>query len=192
MNADVIVAQPATITGSIGVFSGKFSFRGLYEKIGLSQETVQRGRHAALFSSYEPWTEEERLRVREMNEAFYETFITKAAEGREKTPEEIDAVAQGRVWTGAQALEHDLVDRLGGLGEAVAVARERTGIPAGQEVRLVVLPERKGLLETLFERHEEDIATRAVRPLSRDLLRIAAVLSAKGPLARPPFDLKVR
>ena len=192
MNADVIVAQPTTITGSIGVFSGKFSFRKLYAKLGLSQESVQRGRHAALFSLYEPWTEEERGKVREMNQAFYRTFITKAAEGRQATPDEIDAVAQGRVWTGAQALENGLVDRLGGLDEAVAVAREKAGIPKGQEVRLVVMPERKGLLETLFERREEEIASRALPPFSRDLLRIAAVLSEKGPVARLPFDLRVR
>jgi protease IV len=188
----VIVAQPTTITGSIGVFSGKFSMRELYAKLGLSQETVQRGRHAALFSLYEPWSDEERLKVREMNEAFYRTFITKAAEGRKTTPEEIDAVAQGRVWTGAQALENGLVDRLGGLEEAVAVARERAGIPEGREVRLVVMPESKGVLETLFERRGEEIATRALRPLSRDLLSLAAVLSEKGPVARLPFDLRVR
>ena len=88
MGADAIVAQPGTITGSIGVFSGKISLRGLYAKLGISQETVSRGRNATLFSSYEPWSDTERAKVREMNLAFYDTFVSKAAEGRKKTPAE--------------------------------------------------------------------------------------------------------
>ena len=95
MGADAIVAQPGTITGSIGVFSGKLSMRGLYAKLGISQETVSRGRNAALFSSYEPWTETERAKVREMNLAFYDTFVSKAAEGRKKTPAEIESRGPG-------------------------------------------------------------------------------------------------
>jgi len=192
MNADLIVAQPSTITGSIGVFSGKLSMKGLYGKLGLSQESVVRGRHAALFSSYEPWTDEERQKIREMNEAFYQTFITKAAEGRHTTPEEIHEVAQGRVWTGAQALETGLVDRLGGLDEAVAAARERVGLPAGSEVRLVVMPEPRGFLDMLLDRRRDEVSARALPPFARDLLRIATVLSQSGPLARLPFDLQVR
>lgn len=192
MNGDVIVAQPGTITGSIGVFSGKFSLRGLYDKLGLTQETVQRGRHAALFSLYEPWSEEERRKVRELNEGFYATFVSKAAEARQKTPAEIDSVAQGRVWTGSQALANGLVDRLGGLEAALAAARDRAGIPADQEVALVPMPERKGLLAMLLERQEESVAARGLGPVPRDLLRLGTVLSEPGPLARQPFDLRVR
>jgi protease-4 len=192
MNGDVILAQPGTITGSIGVFSGKFSLRGLYEKLGLSQETVIRGRNAALFSSWEPWTEEQRARIRGLNESFYEVFITKAAEGRNRTPEEIDAVAQGRVWTGEQALEVGLVDRLGGLATAVSVAREKAGIPAGREVSLVVLPERKGLLEELMQRQEEVVVLNALGPGARSALQWVIRLGGQGPLARLPFELRVR
>jgi protease-4 len=192
MNGDAILAQPGTITGSIGVFSGKFSMRGLYEKLGLSHETVRRGRHAALFSSWDPWTEEERAKVRALNESFYETFIKKAAEGRQRTPEEIDAVAQGRIWTGTQALENGLVDRLGGLDAAVAVAREKAGIRPGQAVELVVLPERRGFLQTLLQRQEEDIALDVVAPGAAAALEWMARLGGQGPLARLPFDLKIR
>ena len=192
MNADAIVAQPATITGSIGVFSGKFSLRGLYEKIGLRREVVRRGRHATLFSSWEPWTQEERNRIRHLNEVFYETFVTKAAEGRGRTPEEIDAVAQGRVWTGQEALAAGLVDRLGGLDTAVALAKEKAGIPPGQEVVLTPLPERKGFLEMLRERRDEDVGLEALAPEARALLRLAATLGEGVPLARMPFDLRVR
>jgi protease-4 len=192
MGADAIVAQPGTITGSIGVFSGKFSFRGLYAKLGISQETVRRGRHATLFSSWDPWTEEERAKVRRLNESFYETFVAKAADSRKRTAAEIDAVAQGRVWTGEDALERGLVDALGGLDAAVRAARERARIPKGQEVQLVVLPERKGILEMLMERQEEDVLARAVGPRAASLLRWAAALSDLGPIARVPFDVAVR
>ena len=192
MGADAIVAEPGTITGSIGVFSGKFSLRGLYGKLGVSQETVRRGKNATLFSSWEPWTEEERAKVRGLNVAFYETFVTKAAEGRKKTPQEIDAVAQGRVWTGEEALRVGLVDALGGLDAAVRVARERARIPKGQEVQIVVLPQKKGLLETLMERQDEDVLTRALGPGASSFLRWATALGDRGPIARVPFDLQVR
>ena len=191
MNSDAIVAQPGTITGSIGVFSGKFSLRGLYEKLGLSRGTVVRGRNARLFSSWEPWTEDERAKIRGLNEAFYETFVKKAAEGRKKTPEEIDAVGQGRVWTGRQALAAGLVDMLGGLDQAVKVAREKAHIPAGEATRLIVLPERKGLFETLLQRQEEDIVSRALGRQGAALIRWAAV-AGEGPAARLPFELAVR
>jgi protease-4 len=192
MNADVIVAQPTTITGSIGVFSGKFSLRALYEKLGLTRGVVSRGGNAMLLSSWEPWTEEERRRIRRLNQAFYETFITKAAEGRGRTPEEIDAVAQGRVWTGTEAVDAGLVDRLGGLHTAVALAKEKAGIPASEEVQLVSLPEEKGLFELLRERREEDVGLRLLGPEARALLRLAAVFGDQGPLARMPFELRVR
>jgi protease-4 len=189
MGADAIVAQPSTITGSIGVFSGKFSLRGLYGKLGISQETVQRGKHASLFSDWAPWTEEEREKVRDLNEAFYRVFV-------KKDPQEIDAVAQGRVWTGQEALAAGLVDRLGGLDAAVRVARDKARIPRGQEVQLVVMPQRKGLFETLLERQEEDVLARAFgRAFGREaasLLRWATELGDQGPIARVPFELAVR
>jgi ClpP class serine protease len=153
---------------------------------------VRRGRNATLFSSWDPWTEEERVKVRGLNESFYETFVSKAAEGRKKKVAEIEAVAQGRVWTGVDALEAGLVDTLGGLEAAVRVARERARIPKGQEVQLLVLPKRKGLLETLMERQDEDVLVRAVGPRAASFLRWATALSDRGPIARLPFELAVR
>jgi len=190
MNADAIVAQPGTITGSIGVFSGKFSLRGLYEKLGLSEDVVQRGRFARLFSSNDPWDAAERERVRALNRAFYDTFVTKAAEGRKRKPDEIEVVAQGRVWTGQEALEHGLVDRLGGLDAALALARERARLGPGTEV--IVLPERKGLFEMLMERGDEEIVASALGPRAAALLRWGAALGDGRPLARLPYDLAVR
>lgn len=192
MGSDAIVAQPATITGSIGVFGGKFSLRGLYDKLGVSKEIITRGRHADLFTEYRPWTDEERAKIRELMTDFYREFVTKAAEGRHRTYDQVHEVAQGRVWTGQEALGHGLVDRLGGFDVALQVAKEKAGIGKDQEVRLVVLPERKGLLETLLERQEEGVETRM---LPRDiglLLRWAQVLGNGRPSARLPFDLRVR
>jgi protease-4 len=200
MGGDEIVAQPGTITGSIGVFGGKFSLRRLYDKIGVSRETLLRGKHAALFSDYKPWDAEERAKVESLMVAFYEDFVGKAAQGRKKTRDEIHEVAQGRVWTGAEALEHGLVDKLGGLDVALESAKTRAKIAKGQEVALVVLPERKGWFETLMERQEEDPegaaeGARLVRVLPRDLrslLEAAVALSDRGPIARLPFELRVR
>jgi protease-4 len=200
MGADEIVAQPGTITGSIGVFGGKFSLRGLYDKIGLSHETVLRGKNAALFSEARRWSAAEEAKVESLMVAFYDDFIEKAAQGRGKKREEIHAVAQGRVWTGQEALEKGLVDKLGGLDVALEAAKLRAKIGRGQEVSIVVLPERKGWFELLMERQEEEAeGASATAALARtlpadvkDLLAAAVGLQARGPLARLPFALRVR
>ncbi len=191
MGSDDIVAQPGTITGSIGVFSGKFSLRGLYDKIGVSKEILTRGRHAALFSEYQPWTQEERERIHSLMVSFYRDFVGKAAEGRKRSFADIDQIAQGRVWTGAEALRLGLVDRLGGLDTAVSVAKERAKIGKDQEVQLVVLPEKKGFLETLLERQDEGLESSLPADL-RFALRWAVLLGDGRPLARLPFDLQIR
>jgi protease-4 len=126
-----------------------------------------------------------------MMASFYTRFVTKAAEGRKRSYEEIDAVAQGRVWTGAAALEQGLVDRLGGLDVALALAKERAKIPGHQEVQLVVLPERKGLFETFLERQEEGLEAALPRDV-RALLRWAMLLRDGQPLTRLPFELRIR
>ncbi len=192
MSGNAIVAQPGTITGSIGVFGGKFSLRGLYDKIGLSKEIVARGRNAALFTEYRPWDEREKAKVRGLMVAFYEDFVTKAAKGRSKSYDEIDEVAQGRVWTGTDALRAGLVDRLGGLDVAIALAKEKAGIARGQEVNLLILPERKGFFETLMERQEEAATEKALPADVRSLLRWASLLDGRTPVARLPFDLRFR
>jgi protease-4 len=191
MASDVIVAEPGTLTGSIGVFSGKFNLRGLYDKLGITKEILARGKNSAIYSEYRPWNPEERAKVRSMNVAFYQEFVKKAAEGRKSSYQEIDAVAQGRVWTGADALDHGLVDRLGGLDTAIAAAKEKAGIARDREVNLVVLPERKGLFETLMERQEEDVMSSALPRDLRLLLRFVNVLGDGTPMARLPFDLRI-
>ena len=190
MGTDAIVAQPGTITGSIGVFGGKFTLRGLYDKLGVTREIIPRGAHAAIFSEYRPWTEEERNRIHDEMVAFYHDFVSKVAAGRQKSYSDIDAVAQGRVWTGTDALRIGLVDRLGGLDTALGILKERAHIAKDQEVALVVLPEPKGLLETILERQEEGFGALLPREV-RAGLRWARFGDLQ-PLARLPFDLRVR
>ena len=190
MGSDAIVAEPGTITGSIGVFSGKFSLHGLYDKLGISKEILTRGRHAAVFSEYRPWDDEERTRVRELMESFYKDFVTKAAQGRRKRYEDVDAVAQGRVWTGTEAQRHGLVDRLGGFALALELAKEKASIGKNEEVRLVVLPERKNLLEQILDRQDDGLQTSLPADV-RALLRWAVTLGDGQPLARLPFDLRI-
>jgi protease-4 len=195
MGTQAIVAEPTTITGSIGVFSGKFSLKGLYGKLGITEEIVPRGKNADLFSAYRPWTPEQRQKMHDLAASFYEEFKTKAAQGRGRTPEEIHEVAQGRVWTGRDALAVGLVDKMGGLREALEIAKEKAKIAKDTEVELVVLPERKGFLETLLEDDDSLMESRIEARLPEDvraLLRWAMVVQNGLPSARLPFDLRVR
>lgn len=151
MAADAIVAQPATLTGSIGVMAGKIATGGAYEKLGVMLEPVSQGRFAEIWSPVTRFSEAERAKMQAYVDAVYEDFVEKAAAGRQTTRDDIHAVAQGRVWTGRQAAERGLVDELGGLSRALALAKERAGIDADDEVRLVVYPRPKSFFELLDE-----------------------------------------
>jgi protease IV len=151
MPAHAIVAQPGTLTGSIGVFGGKIALGGTLDKLGISTETVASGKNATIESPFTPFTPEQRKKLMAYMESFYADFVRKAATARRTTPERIDAIAQGRVWTGRQARQLGLVDALGGLDAAVAMAKQRAGIPADEDVELVVYPPRRGLFEVLAE-----------------------------------------
>jgi protease-4 len=126
--ADAIVAEPSTITGSIGVFAAKPDLSGLLERLSVRRESSARGAHSELTSLNRPWTEGERAAVQRQIDAFYALFVERVAEGRHLSRAEVEAVAQGRVWTGRQALERRLVDRLGTLADAVSLAREQAGL----------------------------------------------------------------
>jgi len=129
-----VFAEPGTITGSIGVIAGKANLKGLYEKLGVRKETISRGRHAALYSDYVPLGESERERIQTEAQAFYDDFVAKVAAGRKMTTREIEAVAQGRVWTGRQAWSRGLVDELGGVEEALDDAKRSIGLDSGAAV----------------------------------------------------------
>jgi len=145
--ADTIISMPGTYTGSIGVISGKVSLEGLYEKIGFSIETVKRGKHADFFTTTREFNDEEREVVRRQIEEFYSEFVRKVAEGRGMSEAEVNSIAQGRVWTGTQAKGNGLVDMLGGLNLALAIAKEKAGLPEDAQVEIITFPKRKLFLE---------------------------------------------
>ena len=149
MPTDVIVAQPGTLTGSIGVFGGKLALGGAFDKLGVTVEEVSAGRMAGINSPVNPYSDAARERLQQVVDAFYEEFLARAAEGRGMTRDAVHAVGQGRVWTGRQALNLGLVDELGGMDAAVAAAKRLAGIDAGREVTLVPYPRPRTFLETL-------------------------------------------
>ena len=157
MAAGTIVAHPSTLTGSIGVFGGKLNMKGFYNKIGLTKEIIAHGQNATLYSDYGGFTPTERERVEKMMKTVYKDFVNKAATGRDKSFDDIDEIAQGRVWTGKQAKALGLVDEFGGLDTALSIAKEQAGFAADDKVNLIVLPRQKPFLEELMERMVEDM-----------------------------------
>ena len=151
MAGDSIVAQPGTLTGSIGVFGGKIAIGGALNKIGVNHDAVVSGPNASIDSPFTPFTPSQRAKVQSMMQSIYDDFVEKAAESRKTTPEKMHAVAQGRVWTGQQARERGLVDALGGLDTAIAIAKERAKIPKDEDVELVVFTGQRTLYEALSE-----------------------------------------
>jgi protease-4 len=136
--ADVIVAQPGTLTGSIGVFGGKAVTLGLTGKVGLSYDSVQRGRHARMYSTHAAFSDTEIERLDAFLDAVYDDFTAKVADGRGMTREAVHEVARGRVWTGADARDIGLVDSLGGMRDALRIARERAGLSDDAPLRPAV------------------------------------------------------
>lgn len=147
MPADVIVSQPGTLTASIGVVIGKFAVGGTLDKLGMNLEATSRGRYAEIYSPVRPFTPEERAKMEEGMQATYDMFVEKVAQSRRTTPEKIDAIAQGRVWTGRQAKQLGLVDELGGLQRAIVIAKERAKLDPKSDVELVVFPPRRSIYD---------------------------------------------
>ena len=136
--ADVIVALPGTLTGSIGVFGGKIVVADLLERLGLNTGSVVQGARALMSSTRRRYTAEEQERLAVGIDAVYADFVGKVAQGRRRETAEIETLARGRVWTGADAKERGLVDELGGLRAAARIARERAGLPSRAPVRHAV------------------------------------------------------
>jgi protease-4 len=186
MPAQVIVAQPSTLTGSIGIFGGKFVTGGVYEKLGARIESTSIGRNAEINSPARPYNPEEVKKLEEQLHAFYDQFVERVAESRHTQPEKIDALAQGRVWTGRQAKANGLVDQLGGLDRAIAVAKQRAKIPIESDVELVVYPPRKSFYELVsdqFSGSNEQIAVSAWMTANLTRGELDALRLLRGPLA---------
>ncbi len=140
VGADAIVAHPSTITGSIGVISGKVVVADLLEDYGVRFEIVRSDRNAAMFSPFAPFTPDQQDRLARRVDAIYATFKNLVGEARKLPDEQVEAAAQGRIWTGSQAFGRKLVDATGGLETALSVIRQRLGVAAEREIHLVEFP----------------------------------------------------
>jgi len=148
--APTIVAEPGTLTGSIGVVGGKIVIGGTLGKLGITSDSVSSGRNAEMDSVFRPFTPEQRAKFEEQIQAFYDQFVEKVAETRHMTAEQVDGLGQGRVWTGQQAKQLGLVDELGGLDRAIALAKQAAKIPAESGVEVITYPPRRSLYDLLW------------------------------------------
>ncbi|MFO0791881.1 MAG: signal peptide peptidase SppA [Pirellulales bacterium] len=201
MGADKIIAAPSTITGSIGVVGGKMAVKGLYDKIGITTETIERGKNSGLFSSSGKFTDSQREVVKKMMEETYDNFTEKAAKGRKMPVDKLRGLAGGRVYSGRQAKENGLVDDLGTLHDAVIETKKLAGLEADADVRIEVLPEATNFFESLFgdlEAEKEVRLTTGLEAVAPELTALARkAMYLRKAFDRPaalmmPFDLEIK
>ncbi len=192
-NSDAIVAEPTTLTGSIGVFGMIPSVqRCLESKLGVTVDVVKTNAHSDL-STLRPLTEEEYNTIQGSVDKVYDTFLTRVSDGRGLTKAQVDSIGQGRVWSGADALQLGLVDQLGNLKDAIAVAAKLAGTDS---YKLVYYPEKKEWFETLFNKDkEEKEISAAIRSELGDLYptynALQQIIKAKGVQARMPMEITI-
>jgi protease-4 len=187
MAADAIVAQPGTLTGSIGVYSGKFVTREGWSKLGITWDEISTSAHAGIWSSLEPYGPEEWAKVEASLDRIYDDFVSKVAAGRELSEERVREIARGRVWTGEQALEIGLVDDLGGQVTAERHIRRELGLSETDALRLQVFPKPRTPWEVLRERRRW-VATdlpRSLEPAVRLARSLGLLEGERGALAMP-------
>jgi protease-4 len=171
---DTILADPMTITGSIGIFTGKFDLSGLLGRVGVSWTMYKRGALADMDSFLKSYSQDEQRLMKRKLHYYYGRFIRAVAEGRALSTTKVDAVGRGRVWTGSQARPIRLIDRFGGIGDAIEVAKREAGMDEDDEARLLLLPtENPGLFERLLGRL---VSARAAREASAERGLIEALL----------------
>ena len=186
--ASKIVADPDTITGSIGVLIGKFNLAGLYSMLGISTDSVSTSDNATLFSDEQNFSAVQREYIQRSLQDTYSEFTKGVAAGRKMPVDSVDKIAKGRVWSGVQAKNLGLVDELGGLDKAVQVAKQLAHIPANESVQLVQYPAEKTLWDLLLDRDWNDSA-RALS-IKEELQKIVGVMQPVQ--ARVPFELRIR
>ncbi|PIE48731.1 MAG: signal peptide peptidase SppA [Flavobacteriales bacterium] len=194
--ADKIFAQPTTITGSIGVFALVPNFSKLADDIGINAEQVSTNTHAVGYTAFEPMTANFKKVTKEAIGRIYNTFLSHVSEGRNMTIAQVDSIAQGRVWTGKQAMEIGLVDEMGGLQEAVAAAAELANI---SDYRLVNYPRYKTDFSEVFNpwsflgtKKDEIIKQQTGEPLFKVYNELKRITGQKGIQARMPYLLEIK
>ncbi|MGA9802969.1 MAG: signal peptide peptidase SppA [Terriglobales bacterium] len=156
MAADKIVAEPGTITASIGVLGGKMLTSGLWDKVGLSWDEVHQGENATIFTGTHDYTPAEWGRFQAWLDRVYVDFTSKVADGRKLPKEKVLEIAKGRIWTGQDAKNLGLVDELGGYDTALKLAKNAAGVPEGEDIKIVVYPRPKTFFESAIERRGPD------------------------------------
>lgn len=195
--AESIVAQPATVTGSIGVYGGKLNLLGLYRKLGFNVETITRGRNAEMLSPYSDFSPEEAERFEAGLNETYVTFKDRVATGRSLDTARVETVAQGRVWTGLAARERGLVDALGGIDRALQIAKQRAGLDEDETVVVEIYPKdertfAQRFFSDVFGSDEDDEDAAARIPDALKAWFAMAEFSRADVLAMLPFTLDVR
>ena len=200
MSCDKIVAQPGTITGSIGVLGGKMLTNGLWDKVGLSWDEVHAGANATMYSSTNDYTPAGWARFEATLDRIYSDFTTKVSEGRKLSKEKVMEIAKGRIWSGEDAKERGLVDELGGFPVAIRLAKEAGGIQSGESIRLQVYPEKKSTFDVLFGERPDNSertqmtdalvkALRTIQPIARQV-REAGGAQPRGIVEMPEIRSK--
>ena len=198
MSGDTLVAYPGTITGSIGVVYGKANLRGLYDKLGVTKDSVSRGRFARIESDYESLSDAERMKLREDIDSEYEDFVGKVAAARKKPASAIEPLAQGRVWLGDQAKANGLVDELGGLDRAIELIKAKSGIASGNKVSLVLYPAKRTLFDVLFRSNPDAEADALLSGVGLTPLKTAwhdaslRLWMRGGMLRMMPFSIQIK
>jgi protease-4 len=193
MHADRIIAQPGTITGSIGVFGGKMVASGLYDKLGVTWDSIQQGQNAMMYSALRDYSPSEWQRLEASLDRIYADFTTKVAEGRRLPKEKVLQIAKGRVWTGEDAKNLGLVDELGGFQAAIAAAKRAAKIPATEDINLRTFPPRKTLFQAVMERltgDESDSSEQSLIRALRIVQPIARQLRTRGIVEMPEMDIR--
>jgi protease-4 len=192
MSGDPVLAYSNTLTGSIGVFFGKLTLRGLYDKIGLNKYLLTRGRWAAIDSDYTPLGPAERERLRQELMLYYRSFVERVAAGRKQSYETIEPLAQGRVWLGAQAKQNGLVDEIGGLDRAIELIKDKARIPPSERVSLVAYPARRTFLEVLMSRPETAAGFESAVDKLLGGLPWRSLAAGSGIVGLMPYGVRVR
>lgn len=176
MGAKKIVAEPGTLTGSIGVISGKIALKGLLNKVGITTDVIRRGKNSGALSPLDPFSPEEREAWLRVSKDIYGQFTSKAAKGRKMDPAKMQELAQGKLYSGQMALSVGLVDKVGTLDDAVVEAKTMAGLKAEDKVELLILPKPKSFFEQLFEGPQAEVQTRLLGREVGEVLKSAETL----------------
>ena len=193
MTGDSVVAYPGTFTGSIGVVFLKPNLHGLYDKLGISIDTLKRGKFADVDSLDRPLSPEGRAKLREGIEGNYRSFVEKVAQARKKPFDQIESLAQGRVWLGSQAKDRGLVDELGGIDRAIDLLKEKAKIGKDEKVTIVTYPPRRSIFDLAFGRTPEASFESRLPAIGKILGTLRTRMLLQGGLLRiMPYSIEIR